>query len=67
MSPLALLGFCTACTKTPRGPGAPQPIKASYLTNTQMIHPIDAHIARLMLMAKIQGHGDEYRRPCEFP
>jgi hypothetical protein len=46
---------------------AQKPIKASYLTTTQMIHPSDAHIARLMLMAKIQGHGDEYRRPCEFP
>jgi hypothetical protein len=47
----------------------PNPINeptAAHLIDAQITHPRDAHIARLMPIAKIQGHGDEYRRGAEF-
>jgi hypothetical protein len=47
----------------------PNPINeptAAHLIKAQITHPRDAHMARLMPMAKIQGHGDEYRRRSEY-
>jgi hypothetical protein len=39
----------------------PEP-NVSYLNKIQSVHPKVAHIARLILNAKIHGLGDEYFR-----
>jgi len=43
----------------PKEPVDPPIARLDYLVDTQITHPTDAHIAKLMAPAKIHGHGDE--------